>query len=75
MVWHASHQGSNQDLETAWLLKIGNYQLLGCPIFQERPQYTHIATIDMCLSNEIKHNVHKQCHGSYIAVKRIQLYA
>ena len=25
-----------------------------------------------CILNEIKHNIHAQCHGNYIEVKNIQ---
>ena len=34
---------------------MGNCKVFGCPIFQGRPQYTQITTINMCLLNEIEH--------------------
>ena len=54
--------------------KIDNYKMLGHPVFQSR-QATQITTINIYLLNEIKHNVHIQCHGNYIEVKMIHLCA
>ena len=36
-----------------WVPEIGNLKILGRPIFQGRPQYTQITTINMYPFNEI----------------------
>ena len=49
--------------------KIGNCKILGCPLFQGRPQYTRILAKDMYLLIEISHNILIICHGNHIKVK------
>ena len=51
--------------------KIGNRKIFGRPVFQGKPPFTQITTINMHLLNEIKHGVHIHAHGNYIEVKNI----
>ena len=53
----------------------GNCKISGRPIFQMRPHYTKITTVNMYLLIEIKHNFLLQCYGNYIEVGNFQLYA
>ena len=57
--------------------KIENSKVLGHPIFLGGQQYPQITTINMYLLNEIKYNVHMQCHRGghryYIEVKKNHL--
>ena len=57
-----------------WVARIANYYFLGCPVFRGRPKYTQITTINIYLLNEIRHNIPKQCHGSYIVVKKSTMF-
>ena len=46
-------------------------EIFVCHIFQRRPQYTQITTIDMYLPIEVRLHILLKCHGSYIGVKKI----
>ena len=54
-----------------WVPKIVNCEIFGCLIFQGRPQYTQIKTINMYLLHEIKHNILIHFQRNYIAKKSI----
>ena len=52
--------------------KIGKCKILGRPIYQGRPKYPQITTINIYLLIEIRHDIHIQmCHGNYNGVKKI----
>ena len=55
--------------------KIGICQIVGHPIFQGRPQFTKITTIDMYLFIEIRHNNLILHHGNPFEVEKLQSYA
>ena len=61
-------QGLSHDLEAGCPKLI----IDGRPVFPGRPQYTQISTTNIYLS---WHNINIQCHGNYMEVKKIQLYA
>ena len=42
-------------------------------MFQGRPQYTQIATINMHLFIKIRHNNHLQFHGYYVCNKQFNI--
>ena len=52
-----------------WVPKIGKCKLFGHPIFQGRPQYTLVTTINMYLL--IRHIILIQCHGIYVGVNTL----
>ena len=55
-----------------WAAKIANCKIFGLPIFQGRPYYTQITTINIAhLHVHIKmgHTILLQCHGNHIKVK------
>ena len=56
------NQGLSKDFETG--------KIFGCPIFQGRPQNTQIATINMYLLIEIRHDILIQCHGNFIELRK-----
>ena len=56
-----------------WVPKIGNCKTFGCPIFQRRPEYIQITTINMYLL-EIRHTILMICRGIYIWARKKQLY-
>ena len=51
--------------------KIGICKILGNLVFQGRPQYTQITTINMYFLNEVLPYIRIQSHGNYIEVKKI----
>ena len=57
------------------MLKICNYKVFGCSLFQGRPQNTHIATINIYLLIEIRHNILIAMSLELYRVEKIQLYA
>ena len=63
------------DLETGCPKLAVSNNIFGHPTFHGRYQYTQIATINVYLLHEIKHDVHIQCHGKNTEVKKIQFYA
>ena len=49
--------------------KIGSCKIFGRPNFKGGSQYTHISTINMYKFIKIRHDIIKQCHGSYKEMK------
>ena len=66
---HYKLKSGSQPRFRNWLPKIANCQVFGHPIFQKRPQYTQITTINMYLLIEIRQSILILCHGIYIQVK------
>ena len=54
-----------------WVPKFGNCKILGRPNIQGGPQYTQISTINTYKFIKIRHDIHFQCHGNYMEMKKV----
>ena len=67
--------GLSQDLETG-CLKLAIVKFLGVQIFSPGvPQYYQISTINMYKFIKIRHDIHIECHGNYMEMKKVKFHA